>query len=39
MIAKLERTQSIPQQNKEHLQNPTMGVSIHIETTTTAPPP
>ena len=29
MIAKLEWTQSIPQQNIEQLQNPTMGVAIN----------
>ena len=39
MIAKLETTQSIAQQNKEQLQNPTMGVTINNESTTKEPPP
>ena len=38
MIAKLEWTQSNAQQNKQ-LQNPTMGVTINNESTTTEPPP
>ena len=39
MIAKLECTQSNAQQNIEQLQNPTMGVTINNESTTTEPPP
>ena len=39
MIAKLERTQSNAQQNIEQLQNPTMGVTINKESTTTEPAP
>ena len=39
MIAKLEWTQSNAQQNLEQLQNPTMGVTICSESTTTEPPP
>ena len=39
MIAKLEWTQNNAQQNIEQLQNPTMGVAINIESTTTEPPP
>ena len=39
MIAKLEWTQSNAQQNIERLQNPTMGVLINNESTTTEPPP
>ena len=39
MIAKLECTQSIIQQNIEQLQNPTMGVTINNESTTKEPPP
>ena len=35
MFAKLEWTQSNPQQNIEQLQNPTMGVTINNESTTT----
>ena len=35
MIAKLECTQSNAQQNIEQLQNPTMGVTINSESTTT----
>ena len=38
MIAKLEWTQSTTQQNLEQLQNPTMGVTINNESTTTEPP-
>ena len=38
MIAKLEWTQSNTQQNIEQLQNPTMGVTINNESTTTEPP-
>ena len=38
MIAKLEWTQSNAQQNKEHLQNPTFGVTINNKSTTTEPP-
>ena len=38
MIAKLEWTQSNAQQNIEQLQNPTMGVTINNESTTTEPP-
>ena len=34
MIAKLEWTQSNPQQNIEQLQNPTMGVTSDNESTT-----
>ena len=39
MIAKLEWTQSNAQQNKEQLQNRTMGVPINNESTTAEPPP
>ena len=39
MIAKLECIQSNTQQNIEQLQNPTMGVTINNESTTTEPPP
>ena len=39
MIAKLEWTQSNAQQNIEQLQNPTIGVTIINESTTTEPPP
>ena len=39
MIAKVEWTQSNAQQNIERLQNPTMGVAINKESTTTEPPP
>ena len=39
MIAKLEWTQSNAQQNIEQLQNPTVGVTISNEPTTTEPPP
>ena len=39
MIAKVEWTQSNPQQNKEQLQNPTMEVTIKNESTTTESPP
>ena len=39
MIAKLEWIQSNAQQNIEQLQNPTMGVTIKNESTTTEPPP
>ena len=39
MIAKLEWTQSNAQQNIEQLQNPTMGVTINNESTTTEPAP
>ena len=39
IIAKLEWTQSNAQQNIEQLQNPTMGVTINNESTTTEPPP
>ena len=39
MTAKLEWTQSNAQQNIEQLQNPTMGVTINNESTTTEPPP
>ena len=38
-VAKLEWTQSNAQQNIEQLQNPTMGVTINNESTTTEPPP
>ena len=38
MIAKLEWTKSNAHQNIEQLQNPTMGVSINNESTTTEPP-
>ena len=37
-IARLERTQSNAQQNIEQLQNPTVGVTINNESTTTEPP-
>ena len=39
MIAKLEWTQSNAIQNLEQLQNPTMGVTINKESTTTESPP
>ena len=39
MIARLEWTQSNAQQNKEQLQNLTMGVTINNKSTTTEPPP
>ena len=39
MIAKLEWTKSNTQQNIEQLQNPTMGVTINNESTTTELPP
>ena len=39
MIAKLEWTQSNAQQNIEQLKNPTMGVPINNESTSTEPPP
>ena len=39
LIAKLEWAQSNAQQNIEQLQNPTMGVTIYNESTTTEPPP
>ena len=39
MIAKLERTQSNTQQNIEQTQNPTMGVTINNESTTTEQSP
>ena len=39
MIEKLEWTQSYANQNIEQLQNPTMGVSINKESTTTEPQP
>ena len=39
MVAKLEWTQSNAQQNIEQLQNPTIGVTINNESTTTEPPP
>ena len=39
MIAKLEWTHSNAQQNIEQLQNPTMGVTISNESTTTELPP
>ena len=39
MIAKLEWKLSNAQQNIEQLQNPTMGVTIIDESTTTEPPP
>ena len=38
-IAKLEWTQINAQQNIEQLQNPTIGVTINNESTTTEPPP
>ena len=38
-IAKLEWTQSNTEQNIEQLQNPTMGETIHNESTTIEPPP
>ena len=37
MVAKLEWTQSNAHQNTEQLQNPTMGVTINIESTTEPP--
>ena len=39
MIAKPEWKQSNAQQNIEQLQNPTMGVTVNNESTTTEPPP
>ena len=39
MIVKLEWTQSNAQQNLEQLQNPTMGVTINNELTTTEASP
>ena len=39
MIAKLEWTQSNAHQNIEQLQNPTIGVTIHNESTTTTTEP
>ena len=39
MIAKLECTQSNAQQIIEQLKNPTMGVTMTNESTTTEPPP
>ena len=39
MIAKLEWTQSIAQQNIEQLQNPTMGGTINNDSTTPEPLP
>ena len=39
MIAKVEWTLSIVQQNIEQLQTPTMGVTINKKSTTTEPPP
>ena len=39
MIAELEWRQSNALQNIERLQNPTMGVTINDESTTTEPPP
>ena len=39
MIAKLEWTQSNAQQNIEQVQNPTIGVTINNELTTTEPSP
>ena len=39
MIAKLEWIQSNAQQNIEQLPDPTMGVTINNESTTTEPPP
>ena len=39
MVALLEWTQSNAQQNIEQLQNPTVGVTINNESTTTEPPP
>ena len=39
MTAKLEWIQSNTQQNVEQLHNPTMGVTISNESTTTEPPP
>ena len=39
MIAKLEWTLSNTQINIEQLQNPTIGVTINNESTTTEPPP
>ena len=39
MITKLESTQSNAQQNMEQTQNPTMGASINLDSTTTEPPP
>ena len=38
MITKQDWTQSDAQQNIEQLQNPTMGVTIHNESTTSEPP-
>ena len=39
MITKLEWTQSDAQQSIEQLRNPTIGATIHNESTTTEPPP
>ena len=39
MIAKLECTQRNAQQNKEQLQNLTIGVTLNNESRTTEPPP
>ena len=39
IIVKLKWTQSNAQQSREQLQNPTMGVTINNESTTTGPPP
>ena len=39
MVAKVERAQNNAQQNIEQLQNPTMGITINNESTTTEPPP
>ena len=39
MIAKLEGTKSNVQQNKEQLQNPTMGVTSNNKSTKTEPQP
>ena len=39
IIAKQELTQSYEHQNIEQLQNPTMGVTINNESTTTEPSP
>ena len=38
MIEKLEWTQSNPQQNLEHLQNPAMGVTINNSKNNKSPP-
>ena len=39
MVAKLTWIQSNAQQNIEHLQNPSMGVTINNESIKTEPPP